>query len=84
MSLMRRKQIGADDFEHTPGGAVYLTNEGKKRLLQAWEAHKDKDIRHRLLGRSVGRWALPAVQATLLARHLRGDIPTYPPFILPW
>ncbi|MCY4522725.1 MAG: CRISPR-associated endonuclease Cas1 [Caldilineaceae bacterium] len=84
VSLMRRKQIGADDFEHTPGGAVYLTNEGKKRLLQAWEAHKDKDIRHRLLGRPVGRWALPAVQATLLARHLRGDIPAYPSFILPW
>ena len=84
VSLMRRKQISTDNFEHTPGGAVYLTNEGKKRLLQAWEAHKDKDIRHRLLGRPVGRWALPAVQATLLARHLRGDIPAYPPFILPW
>ena len=26
---------------------------------------------------------IPSVQATLLARHLRGDLPAYPPFVLP-
>ena len=40
-------------------------------------------IPHRLLGRPVGRWAIPSVQATLLARHLRGDLAAYPPFVLP-
>lgn len=82
VSLVRRKQLTVDAFDVTPGGAVYLSDEGRAKLLKAWEAHKDTELDHPLLGRRVGRWALPSVQATLLARHLRGDIPSYPPFVL--
>ena len=83
VTLVRRRQVGPDDFERTPGGGVYLTDDGRSTLISAWEEHKDTEIQHRLLGRPVGRWALPSVQATLLARHLRGDLPDYPPFVLP-
>ena len=83
VTLVRQRQIGPDDFEHTPGGGVYLSDGGRSKLITAWEKHKDTEIDHRLLGRPVGRWALPSVQATLLARHLRGDLPGYPPFVLP-
>ena len=83
VTLVRRRQIGPDDFDETPGGAVYLSDDGRTKLIGAWEEHKDTEFRHRLLGRNVGRWALPSVQATLLARHLRGDLPDYPPFVLP-
>ena len=82
VSSMRRRQLSGDDFESTPGGAVYLSDRGRTKLIQLWEAHKQTKLHHRLLGRPVGRWALPSVQATLLARHLRGDLPTYPPFVL--
>ena len=44
--------------------------------------HKEVEMRHPVLGRRVGRWALPSVQATLLARHLRGDLPAYPAFVM--
>ena len=83
VSLVRRRQVGLGDFDHTPGGGVYLSDDGRTRLIEAWEEHKEAEIPHQLLGRPVGRWALPSVQATLLARHLRGDLPTYPPFVLP-
>jgi len=83
VTLVRRRQVGPDDFEETPGGGVYLSDDGRSKLLTAWEKHKDTEIQHRLLGKPVGRWALPSVQATLLARHLRGDLPDYPPFVLP-
>lgn len=83
ITLVRRRQMGPDDFEETPGGGVYLSNHGRSNLLSAWEEHKDAEVQHRLLGKPVGRWALPSVQATLLARHLRGDLPSYPPFVLP-
>ena len=83
VSLVRRRQIGPDSFVHVPGGGVYLSDDGRTRLIKAWEEHKETEIGHQLLGRPVGRWALPSVQATLLARHLRGDLPAYPPFILP-
>lgn len=83
VALARRRQIDPQQFTETPGGGVYLTDDGRRRLLALWEEHKNKEVTHKLLGRPVGRWALPSVQATLLARHLRGDLPAYPPFVLP-
>ena len=83
VSLVRRRQIGREDFECTPGGGVYLSDRARTALIEAWEDHKETEIPHRILGRPVGRWAIPSVQATLLARHLRGDLATYPPFVLP-
>ena len=83
VSFVRRRQIGADGFVQMPGGAVYLSDEGRTSLIEAWERHKEGEIHHQLLRRPVGRWALPSVQATLLARHLRGDLPDYAPFVLP-
>ena len=82
VGLLRRRQLTREAFDATPGGAVYLSNDGRARLLEAWEEHKETELHHQLLSRSVGRWALPSVQATLLARHLRGDLPAYPPFVL--
>ena len=82
VSLVRRRQVAADSFVRTPGGAVYLSDDGRTDLLKAWETHKEAEFEHRIAGRRVGRWALPSVQATLLARHLRGDLPAYPPFVI--
>ncbi len=73
----------ADSFVRMPGGGVYLSNEGRTSLIKAWEAHKEAEIYHAISDRQIGRWALPSVQATLLARHLRGDLPAYPPFVMP-
>ena len=82
VTLIRRKQVHTKDFVNMPGGGVYLSEAGRPKLLKAWEAHKESEVWHKLLGRRVGRWALPSVQATLLARHLRGDLPVYPPFVM--
>ena len=83
VSLVRRRQVGPDSFDYTPGGGVYLGDDARTALIKAWEEHKETEVPHRILGRQVGRWAIPSVQATLLARHLRGDLPAYPPFVLP-
>ena len=83
VSLIRRQQVGPDCFVSTPGGGVYMSDEGRTSLIKAWEAHKEEEISHSILDRRIGRWALPSVQATLLARHLRGDLPAYPPYVLP-
>ena len=83
VSLIRRRQVGPDSFVEMPGGGVYLSDEGRTSLIKAWEDHKETEIYHGVSGRQVGRWALPSVQATLLARHLRGDLPAYPPFVMP-
>lgn len=82
MSLVRRRQVGRNSFVRMPGGAVFLSDEGRTSLIKAWEAHKEVETHHALSDRRIGRWALPSVQATLLARHLRGDLPAYPPFVM--
>ena len=83
VAILKHRQLGAVHFVRTPGSAVYLTDDGRDAVLKSWEAHKETLIPHGILRRSVERWALPTVQATLLARHLRGDLPNYPPFVLP-
>lgn len=82
VSLVRRRQLRHESFQRVPGGAVYLSDDGRASLIKAWEDHKEMEVQHRILGQRVGRWALPSVQATLLARHLRGDLSAYPPFVL--
>lgn len=80
--LVRRREIRSDHFVRTGAGACYLSDEGRRRVLEAYESHKEEQLLHPLLARPVETWALPAIQATLLARHLRGDLDQYPPFVL--
>lgn len=80
LTLINRKQVRTDHFEALPGGAVQLTEKGRKEVLTQWQAHRKKEFTHRLLGRKVPVALLPAAQARLLARHVRGDLPGY----LPW
>lgn len=82
VGALRRGQFGSDDFEMTPGDACYLSDSGRRTFFRLWEDHKNTPFAHRVVDRHVDRWALPAVQATLLARHLRGDLSVYAPFIL--
>jgi CRISPR-associated protein Cas1 len=64
------------------GGAYYLSDDGRTTVLAAYEDFRNEEVAHPLLGRTVGRWALPTVQATLMARFLRGDLPVYPPYTM--
>lgn len=76
----RRQLTAADFFERS--GACYLTNDGRTKFLRLYEAYKSEEIEHLLLRRPVPRAAVPVVQATVLARHLRGDLPAYAPYVL--
>jgi len=82
VSLIRRCQITSEHFIETPGGASYLSDEGRRRLISLWENHKNTALNHEVLGRPIHRWAIPTAQTTLMARWLRGDLPGYPPFLL--
>ena len=82
VSSIRRGQITPEHFQETPGGAFYLTDEGRRCLISLWEDHKNTALHHGVLGRPIQRWAIPTAQATLMARWLRGDLPGYPPLLL--
>ena len=82
LTLVNRTQLQSDDFVERPGGAIYLTEDGRKTLLTAYQRRKQEEVQHPITGAKVPYGLIPHVQARLLARHLRGDIPSYQPFIL--
>lgn len=81
LSLINRKQIKAKDFEHEASGAVKLKDDARKTVLVALQNRKQETVKHPFLEEDVPIGLLPHVQALLLARHLRGDLTEYPPFV---
>jgi CRISPR-associated protein Cas1 len=81
LTLINRRQLKPDQFEETPGGAVLLNDEGRRAVITAYQKRKEEQIEHRALKQSIPLGLVPHIQARLLARHLRGDLPDYPPFV---
>lgn len=81
LSLINRRQITGGDFIVEEGGAVMLTDTARKAVLVAWQERKKEELRHPFLGEAVTFGIIPHIQAQLLARHLRGDLDGYPPFV---
>lgn len=80
LSLINRRQVRSSDFETRDGGAVLLTEAGRKTVLTAWQERKKEERRHPFLDEIAPLGLLPYLQAQLLARHLRGDLDAYPPW----
>lgn len=80
VTLINRRQLRASSFEVSEGGAVRLTDEGRRTVLSAYQERKKRPVRHRLLRQKVALGLVSQVQARLLARHLRGDLAHYPPY----
>jgi len=81
LSLVNLKQLQAGDFKTTESGAVIMSDDARKTLLAAYQKRKQEEIVHPFLNEKVQVGLLPHIQALLLARHIRGDLDGYPPFI---
>lgn len=81
LTLINRQQIKAADFIYEASGAVKLKDTARKAVLQEFQARKQKTIIHPYLKEEIPLGLLPHAQALLLARHLRGDLEYYPPFL---
>jgi CRISPR-associated protein Cas1 len=81
LTLVNRRQLSRDDFQERPGGAIHLTDKGRKEVLVAYQKRKQDEVQHPVIDQKVLLGLVPHVQARLLARHLRGDLENYPPFL---
>jgi CRISP-associated protein Cas1 len=81
LSLINRKQIQPQDFVTRPGGAVHLVDDARRTLLAAYQNRKQEEVQHQIIDSKAPFGLISHVQARLLARHLRGDVPSYQPFI---
>lgn len=81
LSLVNRRQLSPKDFRTLDNGATLLTDEGRKAVLVAYQERKRDEIQHPFLEERLTVGLLWFVQAQLLARHIRGDLDAYPPFL---
>ena len=81
LTLINTRVLQQKHFKTQADGAVWLTDDGRKALLSAWQSRKKVEITHPFLKEKMAWGLVPYVQALLLARTLRGDLDGYPPFL---
>lgn len=82
VTLVNRKQVSKADFIAREGGAVEFDDKARKEVIKEYQTRKQEDVTHPLLDQKCRIGQLMLVQARILARHLRGDIPEYLPCVL--
>lgn len=80
INAINNGEVKAGDFVYS-GPACSLTSAGRKAFLAAYERRLDQETTHPLFGYRVSMRRLIAVQARLLARHLMGEIESYPHYM---
>ena len=80
ITLIHKGQMSKKDFD-TKGGAVWLSDKGRRAVLAAWRERKQEQIIHPFFKEKIPIGLIPYTQAMLFARVLRGDLDMYPPFV---
>lgn len=81
LTLVNTRKIKPSDFLQQENGSVLLQDDARKTFFKAWQEKKMTSITHPYLGEKIPWGLVPYLQALLLARHLRGDLEQYPPFL---
>lgn len=82
LTLVNRRQLQTGDFITEASGAVRLHDDARKKLLTLYQERKQVELMHPYLQEQLPIGLLPHSQALLLARHLRGDIDHYTPYVV--
>lgn len=80
LNMVNRQVIGPQHFDDRVGGSVYLNDEGRKAVVGFYQKRKQLSVTHQVLKNQVTVGLIPHIQARILARYLRGDIPVYIPY----
>lgn len=81
LTLINRQQIKPDDFTISQGGAVLLNDGARKTVIVAYQERKQEEVFHPLADRKMPLGLAPMIQARILARVIRGEIPEYIPWL---
>jgi len=81
LTLINRQQVNARGFTTTESGAVRMSDATRKTVITAYQQRKQTTLIHPYLNESVTLGLVVHLQARLLARLLRGDLDSYPPFL---
>jgi CRISPR-associated protein Cas1 len=81
-ALVNKGQVRGGGFKRQESGAVLMDDHTRKEVITAWQARKQEEIEHPFLHEKMKVGLLWHVQARLLARHIRGELDAYPPFVV--
>ena len=79
LTLINNGELGAEHFI-VRGNAAALTQNGRRKVIEASERRMDTLVTHPLFGYSVSYRRVLEVQTRLLSRHLLGELSAYPVF----
>ena len=79
LTVLNRNQLRATDFRALPTGACELEDDARKRLLTEYQNRKAETMTHPLTHESAPLGTMFIVQARIMARVIRGELPQYPP-----
>ncbi len=81
LTLINRQQVRPEGFRHKDSGGIEMNDKTRKTVISAYQKRKQDTMTHPFLGEDTTVGLLIHLQARLLARHLRGDLDAYPPFV---
>ncbi len=81
LSMVNRRQVTGTGFRTSESGGVAMDESSRKEVLVAYQQRKQEEIQHPFLEERVAFGLVPHLQATLLARFIRGDLDGYPCFL---
>ena len=82
LDLINRREITSAHFCNAPDSdGILMNRQGIRLFLQAWEQKKRDSLTHPFLKEKMAWGLIPFVQAQLLARYLREELPSYPAFL---
>jgi CRISPR-associated endonuclease Cas1 len=80
LSVVNTGEISPGDFVVGATGTA-LTPAGRRRFIDAFERRLSQETTHPVFGYRLSMRRLILVQARLLARHLLGELPSYPHYL---
>ena len=82
LAMINRGQVSPDGFVHDETGGVTMDTTTRKTVLVAYQERKQTALTHPTTGEATTFALVPHIQARLLARAIRGDLDSYPPFLV--
>lgn len=80
VTLINLCQVTKKDFFRKDSKAVYMNDEGRKKVLMVYQKRKQDEIFHPFIEEKVMIGQLFYIQALLMNRYMRNDLDGYPSF----
>lgn len=82
LSLINRRQVTGKGFIDRDESGIIMDDDTRREVIAAWQKRKQEEIQHPFLQEKIQIGLLPYAQALLFSRFIRGDLESYPVFLM--